>query len=233
MTPLIFIAIPVFNRSEIAEQCIPTVRDGIQKGHDALVVYDDGSDGFISGGIRPYADGIVQMEHVGIEEQRRMHFRLFFSHYIDYTHLYLTDSDALHDPFWRTQALYLQEKYEGAPVCLYNTQAHVRLHGNTIEDDPNSEVIWRRFAPGISYLLTREHVAKVMVHIDSMQNWDWDVPRILGHRMAISRVSYVDHIGRGGMHHPESEGLDGGDRALNPTNWLVDKRKEVVAKLSA
>jgi hypothetical protein len=39
---------------------------------------------------------------------------------------------------------------------------------------------------------------------------------LLGNRFAVSRVSYVDHLGIGGMHHPPEEGMDGGDRALNP-----------------
>ncbi len=162
-------------------------------------------------------------------------------HFLDFdperfTHLYLTDSDALHDPNWRTELLKISAKYDAAPVCGYNTQAHARIEGNTIEDSPLvDDVLWRRVAPGISYLLTAAHVAKVVKALPMMPshwNWDWTVPGILGHQFAISRVGYVDHIGHGGMHHPVPEGLDGGDRVMSPTPWLVTKRAEVVKKLA-
>jgi hypothetical protein len=146
-------------------------------------------------------------------------------------YLYLTDSDAIHDPSWRSEAMRLQSMAAGAPVCLYNTMAHVTIQGNTIEDDLDSDVIWRRVAPGISYWLTRDHVAKIMPFVEQLQHWDWQVPEILGHRFAVARRSYVDHIGFGGMHHPRSEGFDGGDRSLNPSVPLIRLRRQIVARL--
>jgi hypothetical protein len=50
--------------------------------------------------------------------------------------------------------------------------------------------------------------------------------------MAISKTSYVDHIGIGGLHHPPGVGIEGGDVALNPTPWLVEKRAEVIRSLN-
>jgi hypothetical protein len=69
--------------------------------------------------------------------------------------------------------------------------------------------------------------------LQNITNFDWNIPDILGARCAISRTSYVDHMGFGGLRHPAGAGLDDGDRALNPTSWLVKKRAEVVARLSA
>lgn len=240
------IYIPCHNRRRIAEQCIPTVRAGMAEG-DLLSLWNDGSTEYDDEWLRENcrADEVrhpltesanLITETIGIERQRREHFLNFIYRQENYTHAYLTDADALHDPGWRSKALELQDDCGGAPVCLYNTKVHADMIGNTIEDHPDSNVIWRRVAPGISYLLTYGHMWSIFGAIKNMPDplhWDWTVPTILGHRMAISAVSYVDHIGHGGLHHPASEGFDGGDRALNPTPWLVKKRAEVVAKLNA
>lgn len=244
MTPRLFIAIPVHNRLDIAEQCIPTVRAGMD-AKDLLSIWNDGSalggwksDWELDQWFRGLTGGCsyhANRPAIGIEAQRRRHL-MDFDQSADgfgYTHLYLTDPDAPHDPEWRSELLRLQDKYGGAPICGYNTKAHADLVGNTIEDDPAAEVIWRRYAPGISYLLTRAHVAKLMPHIERMTNFDWQIPDILGNRFAIARRSLCDHIGEGGIHHPRDAGFDGGDRALNPTPWLVAKRAEIVEKLKA
>lgn len=237
MNAKILICIPCHERRRITELCVPTVHDGMG-ATDVLNLYNDGSNEYGASFLFSLGASNVHVTNpgVGIERQRKSHFLDFARSERDFTHLYLTDSDALHDPRWREHALWLQDNHGGAPVCLYNTAAHETLVGNTINNDPKSDVIWRRVAPGISYLLTTEHVKKVMRAMPEMPphwHWDWTVPAILGHKMAISRVSHVDHIGLGGMHHPTGEGLDGGDRALNPTKWLVAKRTEVVRQLTA
>lgn len=234
----IYIAVPVHNRPRVVAECLPTLQRSITTD-DCLVCYDDGSQPSQELWLHWQTDQVKRFEKpIGIEKQRRLHFEDFWMRHLaleGFTHMYLTDSDALHDTNWRAEALRLQEKYGDSPICLYNTEAHIRIEGNTIEDDPASEVIWRCVAPGISYFLTTEHVRRIVdaiVHMPDPLHWDWSVPAILGHRMAVSRVGYVDHIGLGGMHHPESEGADGGDRVKNPTDYLVKKRAEVVAKLS-
>ena len=232
MSESLYIAIPCHNRKAITALCVPTVKSGIAP-QDRMVLYNDGSDEYGPDFLLRMEPGtVVGSKNLGIEQQRRAHFLHFISTSFDF--LYLTDSDALHDPGWRAEALRLHRKYDGAPVCLYNTPAHANMPGNTIEE--SDDVIWRKVAPGVSYLLSREHARKVceaLPHLPSHWNWDWQTPAILGHRMAVSKVSYVDHIGKGGLHHPLAEGYDGGDRAINPTPWLIEKRAEVVAKLKA
>lgn len=240
----ILVSIPCHNRSKIAAVCLPTVRAGLGR-NDIMKCYDDGSTeyGPNSTEVVKFLSGLGahwvswRRYAIGIEKQRREHFKFFgeIQGVESFTHLYLTDADALHDPEWRDHALRLQEKHDGAPLCLYDTNAHVRMGANTIEDDPDSDVIWRKFAPGVSYLLTAAHVAKVLDKLsiipDDHWNWDWTVPTILGNRFAVSRVGYVDHIGFGGYHHPPEEGYDGGDRVRNPTPKLVEMRATAVAWL--
>lgn len=231
--PKIYVAVPCHNRKAIAEQCLPTIAPGLTH-EDMLMLYNDGSTEYGSDFLLGlgFRCAVCQTGNIGIEAQRRRHFEHFAN--TACTHLYLTDADALHDPSWRFEALRLHEKYAGAPICLYNTPAHANMEGNTI--DVGQEVIWRRVAPGISYFLSREQAMQVVQALQTIHavhwNWDWTVPQILNYRMAISKVSLVDHIGLGGYHHPPHEGLDGGDRALNPTPWLVEKRAEVVKALS-
>ncbi len=234
MSAKILICIPVRNRMAIARECVPTVKAG-SLGCDHIAIFDDGSDEEVP--IEVIGDRLHVSKNIGIEMQRRAHF----FHFQDlnqkgagFTHLYLTDADALHDPNWRIKALMLMDGSNGAPVCLYNTKAHERLTGNFVSHDHKTGIIYRKVAPGISYLLNFLHVKKVinaLPHLPLQWSWDWTVPALLGHRMAISEVSYVDHLGFGGIHHPVEEGIDGGDRATNPTPWLVAKRAEVVEKL--
>ena len=233
------ICIPCHERRAVMEQCVPTVKES-KAPQDVLLLCNDGSTEFDDKVLRDLGASAVSHSDVamGIEAQRRMHFEMFadFAPAAGYTHLYLSDHDAIHDPNWRQYALDLQAFCDGAPVCLYNTPAHARLVGNTISDDPKNPVIWRRVAPGVSYLLTARHVEAVVKALPHLPrpcwDWDWAVPGILGHRFAIARQSHVDHNGWGGRHHPEADGLDGGDRCLNPTPWLVEKRKAIVAALS-
>jgi len=243
MKTKLLICVPCHERRAIMEACVPTLIAGMHP-QDVLALYNDGSKEY--GTEELYAlihgcgsEGIVvssPTRPIGIEAQRRVHFTIFGDTYqtAGYTHLYLTDHDALHDPDWRKHALMLQDFCTGAPICLYNTAAHRDLADNTILDQPSMPVVWRKFAPGISYLLSRDHVLRVLTELPKLPdcwNWDWTVPRILKHKFATSRVSYVDHIGFGGMHHKQEEGIAGGDRALNPTEFLVRKRSEVIAKL--
>jgi len=232
MEARIYIAIPVKDRKKIVSCCLPTIRD-TRQAQDFLVLSNDGSTEFDNNWIWQFGDQIRSFNPgIGIQNQRRLHFCNYWEQRHAYTHLYLTDSDIFHDPGWRKHALELQAQHAGALVCLYNTRAHTNMIGNVFEDDPKSNVFWQSYAPGCSYLLTREHVEKIMHVIDDMAHWDWFVPSVLGNRCAVSRVSYCDHIGFLGERHPKDAGLDGGDRATAPTPWLVEKRKEIVRMLS-
>jgi glycosyltransferase involved in cell wall biosynthesis len=228
----IYVAIPCHNRGRILAKCVPTVKEGMLS-RDMLVLFNDGSTEYTDDSLSSLSDFVYGIPNqVGIEIQRTMHFHEYWKVSNTFDYLYLTDSDALHDPGWRTMALGLFHEHGRHPVCLYNTKAHADLVGNLIEDLPEENVVWRKYAPGISWLLHRDHVQAIMEYRGYIRAWDWNCCDILGRRMAISKESYVDHIGLGGLHHPEDEGLEGGDRAIRPTPWLVAKRAEVIKELS-
>jgi hypothetical protein len=229
----IFIAIPVFNRGRILAQCVPTVLAS-RLPRDLVNLYNDGSTEFSNAWLTQFGDIIHEGNmHAGIEVQRMFHIREYWDEHRNiYDYLYLTDADMLHDPGWRTHALGLFHEHGRHPVCLYNTEAHARLEGNTVGDRGEDNVIWRKYAPGCSWLLSRDHVEEIIKDRREIRAWDWNCGDILGNLFAISRTSYVDHIGVGGLHHPPTEGYNGGDRATDPTPWLVAKRAEVVKELS-
>lgn len=234
MTSRLYIAVPLFNRRAVVEQCVPTIRAGCSPD-DAVILHDDGSTEYDSGfweAMNPHATGAVHSDSMGIDAQRRKHFIEFWGNREIHgcTHLYLTDSDCIHDIGWRDALLGLQEQHGGAPICGYRTKTHSDYENNVYRDLPTENVLWQRFAPGTSYLLTMEHVEKVVRHIPDKWSWDWSVPGLLGYKMAVSRVSYVDHIDLAGLHSP-AHGI-GPEMAVNPTEWLVKKRAEIVHALS-
>lgn len=232
----IYVAVACHNRKSVAELCLPTLVESVTF-MDKLVLHNDGSSEYDASWLRQFTAPTANhhvIDHpkpIGIQAQRRLHLTDFLESKEYFTHLNLTDHDCIHDPSWAPNALTLQAKYDGAPLCLYNTEAHVRLPGNTIRDEPESKVIWRRVAPGVSYLLTRKHVEQLAPHIGRLEHFDWQIPQLIG-PFAVSRVGYIDHIGWGGERHPISEGPDGGDRVLSPTPWLQAKRAEIVARLT-
>lgn len=228
MTPRLYIAIPVRNRLRIAEECLPTIYSTVDtKARDEVVVYDDGSEELMRG-LMCRCDFLVRTHGMGIDAQRRFHFLEFWKRREEFTHLYLTDSDCFHSPDWRAALLALQKEHD-APVCGYRTATHEAYGNNVFRDDPAENVIWQRFAPGTSYLLTVAHVEKIIAHMPENWSWDWACPGFLGYKMAVSRTSYLDHIDHGGLHSPDS-GL-GPERALNPTARLVTMRQEILANL--
>lgn len=231
MTARILICVLCHNRKVQTRFALETLADAMAPG-DELRAYNDGSTEYDGAWLANWADHVVNSQQIGTESQR-FHQLQEFRENDRWNHLYFTDNDTIHDPTWRENALRIQQSADvaGAPLCLYNTLAHSTMHGNTIEDDENHEVIWRRYAPGVSYLLTRAHVARL--NLDRIQNFDWHIPDQLGNRFAVTRTSYLDHIGIGGLRHPADAGPDGGDRALNPTSFLVEKRKEVVKALAS
>src|SRR5688572_27854855 len=119
------------------------MRDSVAP-EDFLAIYNDGSTEYDNGWLKQFGQPgtFTPIDYVptamGIQAQRRMHLNNFMQ--TACTHLYFSDHDVLMDPTWRENALRLQAAHGHAPLCLYNTDAHVRLTGNTIEDDPTSEV---------------------------------------------------------------------------------------------
>jgi hypothetical protein len=223
----LYIAIPCLNRKAIAEQCLPTVFASRYEG-DEVNCYNDGSTEYDAAWLRELgADKAHDCVNMGVDAQREMHIRDFLAR-PEFTHLYLTDSDAPHDPHWRSRLLDLHTR-TGCLVCGYHTQTHEDMANNVFER--RSDFLLTRFAPGVSYLLSRQQVERLVPFLNPRWDFDWAIPAILGYKCTVSDVSCVDHIGAGGMHDRHQSGTVSPERGLNPTPWLVEKRREILANL--
>lgn len=229
MNARLYIAIPVFNRVAIAAQCIPTVRESMY-AEDHLAIYDDGSTEstaplFAQAGPN---ETWTWGPNVGVDAQRRQHILDFWAK-PEFTHLYFSDADAFVDPHWRSRLLDIHER-TGLLTCGYHTQTHEDYANNVYAR--RDDIVFTRFVPGVSMLMSREQVELIASQMPPRWSFDWHIPGILGYKCAVSDVSCVDHISLGGMHHV-GEGLDSGDRALNPTEALIAKRAEIISNLTA
>jgi len=235
MNEKLLIIVATRNRKGVVRHCMENLV-AMKAPADVLAIFNDASTEYDGGWCRAFGDLVFNLKDpVGIHVQRRLHFQ-FAKDMIrkdpKITRVYLTDADCIHDPAFRENLIRIQDKYDQPLVCGYNTTAHSCLEGNTWGDDPSEEVIWRKYAPGVSYLLTPDHIEVVCGHLKLIeQSWDWVLGDLLGNRCAITRVGWVDHIGWKGDRHPTDEGPNGGDRVIAPTEFLVRKRAEIVAAL--
>lgn len=232
MTPRIHISIPTYNRAKVALQCIPTVRAGMADG-DLLHIYDDGSWEFTMedwAKLRQHAHGASWTQAVGIDAQRRRHILDFWNDRERHqcTHLALVDSDCIADREWRATGLSLLAKY-GCPVALYRTATHDGMTNNVFEVRDDAQ--FQRFAPGVFYLLTLEMVGEVIDRIPEQWSWDWHLPGLFNYRVCVPLISAADHVGHGGLHDKHERGYVSKERALSPTNFLMNKRMEILREL--
>lgn len=221
----ILIACANYNRKKVAQTCFyQTFRTIFDK--DRMIIYDDCSDEYKPEEV--FKDRChelaVSKENLGIHKQRGHQIREFVEVYQDYDALYFTDSDAYHDPGWRQRLEVLSKT--GFPIIgLYDSPCHQE---NTI-DNENPDYFVRRYCPGISMLITREVAKKVNESplCLEMPSWDYNVSEISQAPTIISRISYVEHFGAGGLHSDDFER----DRAINPTRTLRKKRGDVLRKI--
>lgn len=221
----LFICIPCKDRKAIVEQCLPTMLASRYSG-DVVRCYNDGSTSYDAAWLESLgADWAMNFSGMGVDAQRRMHVLDYWEHRDEFSHLYFSDSDAIMDPHWRERLLEIQQR-TGCLTCGYHTATHENYEHNVYAH--RGDIVMTRFAPGVSYLLSRAHVEKIMAHLPERWDFDWMIPSLLGYRCAVSDMSCVDHIGIGGLH--DGEGVD--ERALNPTFWLQEKRKEIIECLT-
>jgi hypothetical protein len=221
----IMVCVPVLNRIDIAALCLPTLRDSMGAG-DHLSIYNDGSTEDMSRLI-DIADIFHIGDNIGVNAQRRKHIMDFVNSGVE-DFLYFTDGDAIHSPDWRARLLDLHEQ-TGYLTCGYHAQTHENYTNNVYAR--HADHLLTRFVPGVSMLMSRPQVELIAAHLPAVWDFDWAIPAMLGNKCAVTNESVVDHISNGGLHHDGTPGYDGGDRAINPTQWLQAKRAEITNAL--
>jgi len=170
---------------------------------------------------------------MGVQHLRWHQFRDFL-HRPDFDLLYLTDSDALHDPcfmdVFRSLLSMLERAEHPLPICLYNSKFH---NSNEANDGGTNQLLLRKTAPGISHLYTKPMVEKIVQELNKLgsdpdYDWDYIAPRMLALPILTTRVSYIEHFGAtaGAMH--TTAGDWNRDRALNPSPFLRTHRQSII-----
>lgn len=240
------IVVATYNRPYITELSLAMLRE-VMGSDDRLIAYDDCSTAYDKKWLLRFADEVVRMPaHGGIEPLRARNFKDFVQVFREFDLLYTTDNDAIHDPVFsrRLRGLYGRYAPNGVrlPVCLYNSSFH-----NQPENilSRNAEVSFRRTAPGISHMYDQEMVQLIVdglsmnPELETMYDYDFNLPRFLRRPFIQSEVSLVEHFARdryeGGM-HSENSGVEKEtvaadferDRALNPSHYLELIRPVVI-----
>jgi len=214
----IWITVPVYNRYKTAKSIIPNIYN--HKKEHFLHITDDYSTEYNAfEKFKNYSDQIERPpKKMGVQLLRCWEFRRFLE--TDYDLIYMTDSDALHDPNFIDRLLELYE-FTKHPVCIYNTKWH---KNSTINYNSNKDFYWRKTMPGISQLYDREMVEKIVKsldkHGDPIYAWDYRVLEFLGMKSVTSKTSYVQHFGGPGSIHNKTLTQD---TAVEPTQYLKEQ----------
>lgn len=246
----ILINVAVYNRKSITLLCLENLFK-YKRPIDGLYVWNDWSTEYDNSDISHLADKVFKLppssknvirneqniNGQGIAHLRWHQFREFLDQ-TEYDFLYLTDSDAIHDPEFCTILLNLYNSYTTKsgklPICLYNTIFH-NYKENIISE--NTKISIRKSAPGISHFYDRDMVTKIVSDLNKLNSdpdygWDYTVnQQLLKLPFLTSKISYLEHFGalEDSMHTKQGEWDR--DRALEPTEYLKNNRSDIIEYL--
>jgi len=216
---MIYTYVCTYNRKKISEYCLKSLWDNRQDSY--ITIDDDNSDRGMIDIILKYSDkAIFNHKHLGIDELRYLQLEYFCKTANDDDLLYLTDNDCFHDIEYIDKLKYFANKYRKKAISIYNSTSLYYCHTSETE-----EVFFANRISGCSMLLDKELACFILSAGFVGEDWDIRVCKILsdnGKKCVVSKVSYVEHLGKGGIHSVDFNN----DRALNPTGYLREKRKE-------
>ncbi len=225
------IYMPVFNRKAIALESIENMRQ--VKGDAHLCIVDDCSTELDGCDLVKLGDsGYVNPRNIGIDATRIHMLTEFFSS--NFKYCYFTDSDTIHDTEFMSRALFMLDK-TNCISCLYNTSSPIH-HKDGFNIDIGNDIIIRRTVPGVSMFFDKNIAFRlIQYYLDAIRfrgniiaeskAWDWFFCMIMP-QMALSRVSYLEHLYAGGLHV-----MNGRDVAANLTPFLAAERSQVFKRL--
>lgn len=212
------IVMTTFNRGKMTKLSLQNIDQS--KFQASLAVLDDHSSEYSLDELKSWAPtaNIVRPEKKsGINKLRVIAHQMAFGG--GYKYVYHVDNDSYHDPLWLHRLYEMRGSYSGL-LCLYNT-IHHRYH--TISE--TSDCFIRKTTPGLSFFY---EVSKLTTLPENFYNsWDFVFGDILG-PSCVSKVSYVEHFGAGGIHNNDFNR----DRADNPTVYLKEKRDNIIKELT-
>jgi len=250
----VLIVVPVWNRKNITELVLKQLYK--YKGDNAeLWVYNDHSTEYDNDWLKTMCDKVIKLEPsnkiviknerntkgMGVQHLRWHQFRMFVDQ-DKFDYIYMTDSDALHDPDFMDILLKVHTKYKTKngnklPVCLYNTIHHSQPQNTRYQND---DVMLRITAPGISMLYNKDMVKQIIDNLDvykkqtgedPMYGWDYFPTKWLKIPFITTKTSYLEHFGASSQSMHTPKGLWDRDRAINPTQYLKECREKIISYL--
>lgn len=244
----ILICVPVWNRWKITELVLDNLNK--YKGDATLWVYNDWSTEYDNEDLKPYCDRVIKLPSnktnkkpfrmekningIGVQHLRWYQFREFLKQ-DEFEYIYMTDSDAIHDPNYINILKDTWNKYKGKngekfPICLYDTVWHSQKE-NLLKE--GNDVWMRRTAPGISQFYSKSMVQKIVEQLDQQKNdpdyaWDYRCLEYLKLPTITTKTSYVEHFGATKDSIHANEGEWDRDKANNPTDYLKNIRRSVI-----
>ena len=206
----------LYGRTAISKLCLKQLHS-VLPPHAELHIWDDHSPDDTTWAAE-YGTIHKERAHLGIEHLRCIQIAAAVAAGV--TEVYLTDTDAMHDPGWYAVAVALYGR--GAPVCLFNSRHHAK---QTIS--VHDTYAMRRHAPGISWYMRQPELMQLNPRVRKTAGWDWHFATVLKNRCVVSLTSYVEHYGAGGLHNATWEN----DMAVNPTPYLKAQHAEIMAQL--
>lgn len=231
------IDVPVYNRQNITELVLMQLFK-TKAAQDEIYIYNDNSTEYDNKWLSQWGT-VINYEMPNQDRWRNIHtirskaYRDFVTNWHKtnekFDFLYMTDNDAFHDINWRSQLLKTYEETNKNAVTgyissyMYNNYDYYK---NQLRTHTTSKVI-RSTGGGISVLLSKDQVFKIydkMGHNDIHDMWDCITWGWLNNTYAITDRSYLDHFGKGGLHH-QSWDIE---RAIRPTEYLENIREIVI-----
>lgn len=216
----LFISVATFNRKNVVEICLANLKK--YKCDAYLKIYDDCSSEYGVEFLSQFGPVYRAKKNLGIDRMKEFQFRDFLKK--DFEYLYITDSDAIHDPSF---VEILKNIPKDKPVSLYYSNNNGPFPKKWVNEETQS--FHRKYSGGISHLYSREMVEKIVEYLDKDKNhfkaWDWQTMDILDTTMCITVKSYVDHLGANGVH---SSGSWYADFAFDSTTYLRELRSDSI-----
>jgi hypothetical protein len=225
------IYVPTFNRKAVALESIANMR--AVKGAAHLHIVDDASKEYDGRDMVALGDsGHANATNQGIDANRLQMLIEFYAS--PYEYCYFTDSDTIHDQNFLWRLFQMHEKSNC--ICgLYNTSSP-NHHKDGFNIDIGDDILVRQTIPGVSMFFDKAMALRLLQYfldaarfrpdvIQQNRAWDWFFCKIVP-QVAMSRVSYLEHMYFGGMHDGATR-----DSAANLTPWLVAERRSIFDRL--
>ena len=237
-----------WNRKNTVDVCLR--QTAIYRLGSPLWVYDDGSDEYSEEFLLDIADRVYRQAHgeggrEGVKKLRSLIMNSIlqegyaphdewipedFPEGLEY--IYHIDSDVIHDPWFFHRIYELSQKFpEFGAICLYNPKFHpsskkCRINPRTF---PDIHTVVRTAGYGCSMFFPLRKFKENLGHVDIPEGGvGWDLyysQHIAQGNVIMSATSYVDHLGKGGIHNDISHQKT---RAINPTLYLTEIRNNAI-----